>query len=164
MNKKSYLKLMDYYAQHPKIKNLCLYSNKIITYFIFAFYPLFLCYLVYIKNKDLIYYILFPLVSFIVLSVFRHFFNAKRPYEKYNADPITSNAKSGKSFPSRHVFSAFVIAFMMLHFNISLGLNFLSLAFILACLRVLCGVHFIKDVFAGAAFALLTYLLMILII
>lgn len=164
MNEKSYLKLMDYYDRHPKIKNFCVYLNKIITYFIFIFYPLFLCYLVYIKNKNAIYYILFPFVFFIILSVFRRFFNSQRPYEKYNAGPITSNAKSGKSFPSRHVFSAFIIAFMMFDFNLSLGLNFLSLAFILACLRVLCGVHFIKDVLSGAGFALFAYIIMILII
>ena len=45
-----------------------------------------------------------------VVSVSRKIINEPRPYEKYGVPPVLDKDTSGKSFPSRHVFSVFVIA------------------------------------------------------
>ncbi|MFR5847382.1 MAG: phosphatase PAP2 family protein [Streptococcus salivarius] len=61
----------------------------------------------------------------------------------------------GKSFPSRHVFSATVIAMLALTLNPWLGGAMLFLAMALALLRVLGGVHYPSDVLAGYAIGFL---------
>ena len=100
---------------------------------------------------------------FVLVSVFRYFFNAPRPYEIYDFTPIYNKKTVGKSFPSRHVFSAFIISLMILHFNVIAGVVFLALSVILAFVRVLAGVHFIKDVVAGALISICSFILMIII-
>ena len=139
------------------------YSNKVLTALNYISYPVFLVVAWYSGSQNLIKYILFPAISFVLLSVFRHIYNAPRPYERFDYEPIgRSKENKGKSFPSRHVFSAFVIAFMMLDFYTPLGIVFLILAAMLAVVRVLCGVHYIKDVTVGALVACASYLIMIL--
>ena len=56
----------------------------------------------------------------------------------------------GKSFPSRHVFSAFIIAMTVFYFMPACGVILLALGIVMALARVAGGVHFVKDVAAGA--------------
>ena len=65
-------------------------------------------------------------------------------------------------FPSRHVFSATVIAMLALTLNPWLGGAMLFLAGALALLRVLGGVHYPSDVLAGYAIGILVGLLLYL--
>ena len=55
-----------------------------------------------------------PAVSFVLVSFFRKVYNAKRPYEIYDFKPLIEKDTKGKSFPSRHVFSIFVIGSSLL--------------------------------------------------
>ena len=89
-------------------------------------------------------------VPFIALSVMRYVINAPRPYELLEFYEKKPKSRTGCSFPSRHVFSVFVIATVMIPQNIALGIGLLLLGAVLAALRVLLGVHFIRDVVAGA--------------
>ena len=73
----------------------------------------------------------------------------KRPYEIYGTEPIIGREKTGDSFPSRHIFSAFIIATTMGYVNIYLGIAIGIIGFAVAILRVVGGVHFISDVAAG---------------
>ncbi len=108
------------------------------------------------KTWDALYHcILVPGVSFLVVSVFRHLFNAPRPYESAGVEPLIPRDKKGKSFPSRHVFSIFIIAMTLLQFYPIIGIVFILLGIVLAALRVVIGVHFINDVIAGAALGIL---------
>ncbi|MBQ5590567.1 MAG: phosphatase PAP2 family protein [Clostridia bacterium] len=141
------------------------YTNKILTLLNYIAYPIFIAFVYFLKPENLIQYLIFPFVSFVILSVFRKLFNAPRPYEKFGYKPIGKDkAKLGQSFPSRHVFSAFIIALMIFDFCVPVGIIFLCLSVILAITRVMCGVHFIKDVIAGMLFAILVYITMILVI
>ena len=131
--------------------------NKILTYSVFIAYPILLLYLLLQRNPILGRAIIVPLDSFIVVSVFRHLVNRKRPYEYFEVKPVIDKDTEGKSFPSRHVFSATVIG-MTLIFALPvpwIGVLMLIPALGLALIRVLSGVHFISDVIAGAAFGVL---------
>ena len=75
---------------------------------------------------------------------------------------VSVNIYSGKSFPSRHVFSATVIAMLALTLNPWLGGAMLFLAGALALLRVLGGVHYPSDVLAGYVIGILVGLLLYL--
>lgn len=97
-----------------------------------------------------------PGVSFVVISLFRHFYHAPRPYELLDIEPAIYKETAGKSFPSRHVFSAFVIAMTYLWLCPGLGIVFLMFGAALAVCRVIGGVHFPRDVLAGAAMGVLS--------
>jgi membrane-associated phospholipid phosphatase len=130
--------------------------NRVITA---VFYPAFALLLLTVWLTDtpgLLRTVLTCGISFAVLSVFRKWLNAPRPYETDPAiEPPTPNAKKGQSFPSRHVFSAFLIATAMAYFSPLLGLIFLVPAGVLAWLRKELHYHHTRDVIWGAIFALI---------
>ena len=79
-------------------------------------------------------------------------FDQKRPYVVYDFTPLIVKEKKGQSMPSRHVFSAFVIAMSALYICIPLGIFMMLLAVIMAFERVICGVHFPKDVIGRGSY------------
>ena len=85
------------------------------------------------------------------VSIIRKILNAPRPYEKYDIIPLYNKTTKGCSFPSRHTFSAFVIAFTISVFNPLLSIPVFIMGVILAISRV----HFLKDVIVGAISALI---------
>lgn len=89
-------------------------------------------------------------VPFIVVSIFRRVLNTPRPYEILPFYGKAPKKKKGQSFPSRHVFSIFVIAASVSFVNLPLGIALAVLGVMLAVARVLLGIHFVKDVVAGA--------------
>lgn len=125
--------------------------DKLITAITFLCYPLLLGYLFLNKSDLLIPAVLVPGVSFTVVTVFRRLYNSKRPYEVYSFEPVISKNTLGKSFPSRHVFSIFIIGMTFMQVQVDLGIWFMLLGVLLAVIRVFGGVHFIKDVTVGAA-------------
>ena len=106
-------------------------------------------------------------VPYIAVSVFRKLFNAPRPYELYDMTELTEAAPhkaKGASFPSRHVFSAFVISSVLFFVNIPLGIITAVLGVTLAVLRVLLCIHFVRDTFAGALIGIISGLSGVLIL
>jgi hypothetical protein len=90
-----------------------------------------------------------PGSGFLLVSLFRSRFNAPRPYEALDIIPLMEKDKHGQSFPSRHVFSIFVIAMTLLRLCAPLGWALLCCGMVLAWCRVILGVHFPRDVIAG---------------
>ena len=89
-------------------------------------------------------------VPFVIVTLARRFINAPRPYELYDFYDKAPKKKSGSSFPSRHAFSVFVIGTVLTFAYPIPGAALLTLGLALCTLRVLCGIHFIRDVVAGA--------------
>ena len=89
-------------------------------------------------------------VGFVAVSFFRRRFNAPRPYECCSIAPLIARDGAGKSFPSRHAFSAFAIAASWFAASAPIAVVLLVAAGALAVCRVLGGVHFPRDVVAGA--------------
>ncbi len=83
----------------------------------------------------------FSLIPFLLVTLLRHLFAAKRPENAKKASP---------SFPSRHAYSAFYIATLFFYFSAVATYILLPFAILLATLRVLLGHHYPKDVVAGA--------------
>ena len=76
--------------------------------------------------------------------------DAPRPYELYDFYENKPKEREGRSFPSRHAYSAFVIATIAFAYSIPLGIGLVLLGIALAVSRVLLGIHFIRDVVCGA--------------
>ena len=88
-------------------------------------------------------------VPFVILSFMRRVINAKRPYEVYDFG-VCIDGKSGSSFPSRHAFSAFAIAVALMPSYLVLGICAVIMGLLLCTVRVLLGLHFVRDVAVGA--------------
>ncbi|MBE5890252.1 MAG: phosphatase PAP2 family protein [Lachnospiraceae bacterium] len=146
-----YVSMVEWFAAHKKITAVIRWMNKIVTILVMLSYPALLIYLLITKSSLLYRAIVVPLDGFIILSVFRYFVNRKRPYELYEIKPLIEKDTKGKSFPSRHVFSAVAIAatfWLWSPFPV-LGVVIAALSVLLAAVRVMMGVHFISDVCAG---------------
>lgn len=92
-----------------------------------------------------------PAAAFILGSAARAALNFPRPYEVYALPPLVEKQTRGNSFPSRHLFSAAVIAAACGWVAPPLGVWVALVTALLAPERVLAGVHFPRDVLAGAA-------------
>ena len=95
------------------------------------------------RYRDVCVTIAVPAVSFIAKL------NARRPYEVYQFQPLIPKDKCGNSFPSRHVFSIFIIGTTIAWQCIWVAVIVGALGVVLAVIRVVSGVHFPKDVIAG---------------
>lgn len=152
-------RLVNRVKENTVYVNLIKFFNQSITVIVYLLYPSILIKLV--LDKDQFAWILFllPMISFVLLSVFRSWYDAPRPYEVYDYEPILSKETKGNSFPSRHVFSIFVISTGITVLHSYLGSVLLILGFILAMCRYLGGVHFLKDVLVGAFSGILPWLI-----
>lgn len=103
--------------------------------------------------------IVVPAVAFAAVSVFRRAYNAPRPYEALDIKPLIIKDTHGKSFPSRHAFSMFMIAVSWLAWQPIVGGVLLACGVIMGVIRVLGGVHFPRDVVAGACAAIVAGLI-----
>lgn len=127
-----------------------------ITLFTFFAYPCLLAYLL-LKSRmiDLFICTFLPAVSFFAVSLFRNIYSAPRPYEIMDIHPLIEKKTKGKSFPSRHVFSIFMIGMTFFYIARPAGILICALGILLSYLRVAGGVHFPKDVVAGALIGIL---------
>ena len=125
--------------------------NKVGTSGVYLTYPLFLLILAY--NRDMRFWkvLIIPAVSFVVVSLIRKLINFPRPYEVLDIDPIIKKSTKGNSFPSRHVFSVFIIAMTLYYISYPVSILLMVIGVVISIVRVLGGVHFPRDVIAGAA-------------
>jgi membrane-associated phospholipid phosphatase len=151
-NQTNYQKRMHFFADHPVYTKLLHIVNRLLTFTVFLLYPLLLAWLYFKAPDKLLRSILVPLDSFLVVTFARFIINRARPYERYATPPAIPKSTSGKSFPSRHVFSASVIAatFFYAGINPLIGVAIFAAAVMLGVIRILSGVHFVSDVIAGA--------------
>lgn len=125
-------------------------SNTALTGLFYVLYPVLLILLAW-SGTPLFFPCLFtPVISFLALSFFRKHTNAPRPYETLDIEPLIKKNVRGKSFPSRHVFSAFLITMCWFAYLPTAGIILLVPAALVVVIRVIGGVHFPKDVVVGA--------------
>lgn len=149
MNRDFYLRLHSR-MNNDSAKRILSVLDKLSSGFIFFSYPLVLIYLWYTGYGHILRLVLTTLISFIGVSVFRKVYNKKRPYEVFELEPVLKKDDAGESFPSRHVFSAFVIAFSTWTALPAYSCAVLLAGLVIMVVRVLGTVHFISDVTAGA--------------
>jgi membrane-associated phospholipid phosphatase len=96
-------------------------------------------------------YLALSALPFAVLSVARRLINAPRPAELLDVSALGEvKQKRGRSMPSRHVFSAFLIGTLLTYEVMALGVTVLILGVCIGASRVLTAKHFVRDCVAGA--------------
>lgn len=165
MKKETYIKMTQPFRDNPDLAKGIHIANKLCTGIMYLAYPVLLVWL-FFHAKYSSYFsfwkaLFVPAISFVLLSVFRKLINRPRPYETFEIAPVIPKDTKGHSFPSRHVFSATMIAMtFILHSQWSwLGLIFLVISMLLAVVRVVSGVHYISDVVAGIVVAMVAAVL-----
>ena len=158
MNGAQYRSMSEYFSQTKKRSTTIKALHDVLPLVMYIFYPVQLVALAInegITSEVFLRFTLIPLGTLIVVSALRAIINAQRPYEKYDYVPAVPKNTKGKSFPSRHTVSAFIIAMAFLYVQPTLGVIMLTLATAIGVVRVLSGVHFIRDVISGAAIGIL---------
>lgn len=156
MTRETYQKMTGYFLRDEKKINRIILANRLLTGIVFISYPLYLIFLLAEMDIFLPQAVFVPAVSFVVVTLFRKIVNEPRPYEKYDLPPVIDKDTRGKSFPSRHVFSVFVIAITVFVRNPVAGCILAVIGIMIAVIRVIGGVHTIWDVAAGAAVGILS--------
>lgn len=163
MKKETYEKIMGLLGKIKAVPIMIDIFGKILTVLTGLLYFVQIGWLIYSKEYILAAgLVLVPAISFFIVTKFREKINAKRPYEIYGFKPLLNKDTEGKSYPSRHVFSIFVIGGSIWIINKVIGTIILIMGLFLAVIRVVMGVHFPKDVFAGAVIGCVSSLFMIL--
>lgn len=162
MKGEQYIEMTTYFSSTKPRSTMVKSLHDILPIIMMISYPVQLLYLLFkdgfvsgIKNPEFLKFTLIPLALFIIITVIRYIFNTKRPYEIYDYEPVVKTIKKGKSFPSRHTASAFIIGMAFLYLNTGLGVVMLLLATMIGITRIISGMHFVKDVVWGAVIAIL---------
>lgn len=151
MKKETYEKIMGLLGSKKAVPIVIDIVGKILTVVTAILYFVEIALLVMNREYKLMAgLIIVPALFFVLLSEFRKKINAKRPYELYGFKPLIKKDTRGLSFPSRHVFSIFIIGGSIWVINRFLGIIILIMGLFLAIIRVTTGVHFPRDVIAGA--------------
>ena len=153
MKQEFYDRLAAPFEASERKKNCLLRINHILTNVVYLIYPALLLYLVVCRDSRFWRVLLVPAVTFVMVSLFRKKFNAPRPYEKWLVKPLIPKDTKGNSFPSRHVFSIYIIAMAVWYVWMPLGVILCVAGVFLAAARVIGRVHFVKDVVAGELIA-----------
>lgn len=156
MKQESYIKITNTIRRFKYGESTVRFINEFLTGIVYIAFLSLLVSLMIQRDKEIIRIILVTGISFSLVSIVRRFMNAQRPYTRYEFMPLVKKEKKGDSMPSRHVFSAFVIGMAFLYRNIPLGIAMLIVGIFMAVVRVIVGVHFPKDVIAGAVIGILS--------
>lgn len=167
MKQEQYQFLSEFFTATKTRSNTMKALHDVLPVIMMIFYPLQLIRLFIdysLKSEIFLKATLVPLFVLIAVTVLRKIINAKRPYEVYDYTPVVNKQTKGKSFPSRHTASAFIIAMAFLYIDFRLGMIMLILASVIGATRVLCGVHFVRDVIGGALISIVTGILCFFVI
>ena len=134
-------------------KNCLLRVNHILTDVVYLIYPCITFVFGGLQGQSILAGAACSGGDFVLVSLFRKKFNAPRPYENWQVKPLIPKDTKGNSFPSRHVFSIYIIAMAAWYVWMPLGVILCVAGGFLAAARVSGRVHFVKDVVAGALIA-----------
>lgn len=148
-----YIRKYNWLQAHPNISQLIIFTCTWLTRFLYVLYVVSILLEIYDQNwKFLLAFILVPAIGFLIETMVRAKLNRPRPYEVLEIPPLKQKDTKGKSFPSRHSFSAAILAISFYYLQPTLGVYMILLGIIIGICRVFMGVHWIKDVVAGQVF------------
>ncbi|MBQ8323125.1 MAG: phosphatase PAP2 family protein [Clostridia bacterium] len=169
-----YEKNAAFYNARPKAKQALLVFNLLFTLVFFLAYGALAVDSLISPDRfgvtDTVKILGIPALCVFLVTVLRLAVNRPRPYSEAGAkiEPLLKkHGAQDKSFPSRHISCAFVIAFVFLPYKVFgaaiwVGATLLVLACVLAYIRFALGLHYPSDLVGGAALAFFCSLLLLI--
>lgn len=155
LNRLIFEKSVRFFSKNQIPRYILHFIYKVLPMVMFVAYPSLLLYAVFRRPDALYKLISVPLCVFLGVTALRVIVNEQRPYEKYGKPSVFHKTTKGKSFPSRHTASAFIIAMAFLYINVPLGILAMIFAFLIEISRILAGAHYVHDVAAGMAISII---------
>lgn len=155
MTKEQYDSIRVWFLRRPSLLALMRALNLWLPRVVYCAYPLLVAVLAAERNPRFFRVVLVPAIVFGAVTVMRRIWDLPRPYEALGIEPLIRREKKGRSFPSRHTASVTVIALAFWYVWSPLGAAMTVVAVLIAVIRPLAGIHFPRDVIAGAGLALL---------
>ena len=165
MTAEQYKPISNWFAAHPTAKHCVIVLDHWLPLVPFVCYPVLLCLLNVrlfrlfaaqtsgISNfmLEIARSVFVPGMVFWGGTLLRARLNFPRPYEQPGFVPLVTKETHGHSFPSRHALSSAVLATVWLYFYPVIGWAMVAVTVLICVLRVLTGVHHVRDVVCGAA-------------
>ena len=161
MRSETYARRMRALTEKPRLLRGMILLEKLVAISMFAAYPLLLVYLFSADRRGFLQALILPACGFALVSLARMVIDRPRPYEVFGTASAIPKETRGRSFPSRHVYSAVLISLLCLFMLPQkwIGGLLLAAAALMGAIRVFGGVHFVTDVLTGALLGVLTALL-----
>lgn len=150
MNRRRYQTVYRWFTARPRALAALRAADKLLALLVYAAYPLLLLWLAVHRDTRIFRAVLVPAAVFVAGTALRAALNRPRPTVVLGLPPLLNKEKQGESFPSRHVLSAAVITAVFFYAAPPLGPVLAAITLLIALVRVIGGVHFVKDVTAGA--------------
>ncbi len=144
----------------PLLKRAVILINAFLTAFVSVSYALFCLYALLqetLDPKTKLALLFVPALAFFTVTVLRLAVERPRPYAENGAgiQPlVTKHRADTKSFPSRHMACAAVIAVTFLRFLPWVGILLLACSLLLAYTRFALGLHYPSDLLVGEGLGL----------
>ena len=150
-----YEKNAAYFRARPHLKKGLLFCDRLLTLGFFLAYGAFVLCAIALEYpaEDLVTILFAPALCLFLVSLLRLAVERPRPYSEMGANTTPLYKKKGalnRSFPSRHVACAFVIATTLLPYSIGAGICLTAFGVFLAYARFALGWHYPTDLLAGA--------------
>jgi membrane-associated phospholipid phosphatase len=148
----TYIQITTRIRQYPYGQKTIEFIDHILVGAVAVSYISLIVYLAVSGDDRLFKVILIPGISFLLTSILRVLINAPRPYEVFNFEPLINKQTHGRSFPSRHAFSGAIISTALFFVIPPLGIACGIVSVFIGIVRIISGVHFLRDVIGGLLF------------
>ena len=143
--------LYDWFTARPRAVTALRRCNSFFTALVYLVYIGLVVVLMLGRDARIGRVVMVPALVFISGTFLRAKLDRPRPYENGGLPPLLDKDTQGRSFPSRHVFSSTVISLAVGYVCPAGGFAMLVVTLLVAALRVVGGVHWLRDVLAGLA-------------
>ena len=154
MNQKTFEWCVRFFSENLAARYTLHFIYKILPLTLFIAYPSLLVYAFFWQRQNIRMLTIVPLGVFIAITIMRYIVNEQRPYERFDTPSVFGKTTKGKSFPSRHTASAFIIAMAFMYVDFWWGMLAMLIALLIELSRIMAGAHYIHDVLAGMAISI----------
>lgn len=154
MNEKIFFWNVRLFTKYKTARYILRFVYKLLPMVMLVAYPVLLVHVYFTDLQSLPKLVLVPMHVFLGVTLLRVIIDEQRPYERFDTPSVFHKTTNGKSFPSRHTASAFIIAMAFLYVNFWWGMIAMLIALLIELSRIMAGAHYIHDVMAGMAISI----------
>lgn len=141
---------------HPSLCRFLIIFGKVCECLIALYFAVqIVLHMIFMQHFRALAVVVIAAFGFGFVTVMRKLIPAKRPYEVLDFTETPPREKKGESFPSRHAYSALVIAILSVALTPWCVIALIPLALGVCIPRAIVGIHYPKDIIVGALIGIL---------